>query len=271
VTRFLLYYRNVKKSFNIYAKSYNDYPKAASRNAQRALDIRDDPDSINGCGTPVGWARANQLAKGEPVSRDTIARMASFNRHRQNSKGNPREACGPLMWLAWGGDEGVNWAMRKMEQLRREEKNMAKIDLIGEVDDMGYTLEYFKENIEANEGQDMEVLIHSPGGAVFEGINIASMLQRRAGETVTTATGLAASIATVILMAGDKVRMDKDAFLMIHDAWAVEAGDAKELRKTARLLDKISGQIAQIYTDQIEKAGKLIDGNKEKTRAKMRE
>jgi ATP-dependent Clp protease protease subunit len=141
----------------------------------------------------------------------------------------------------------------------------------GEVDDWGFASGFFAETLAQNEGEELEFLINSPGGAVFEGINIASILQRREGRTITTATGLAASIATVILLAGDVVQMDEDAFLMIHDAWAYEAGDAKELRKTARLLDKISAQIAEIYTNQIEKAGKLIDGDKEKTRSKMRE
>jgi hypothetical protein len=95
--------------------SYNDYPQAAKVNAQRALNIRDQYQ-IN-CGTPVGWARANQLAKGENITRDTIARMSAFERHRDNSKGDPKNDCGALMWLAWGGTEGVEWASRKLKEI----------------------------------------------------------------------------------------------------------------------------------------------------------
>ena len=95
--------------------SYNDYPKTAILNAQKALNIRNENKST--CGTPVGWARANQLASGENITRDTIARMASFERHRQNSKGDPKKDCGALMWLAWGGDEGIEWAQRKLKQI----------------------------------------------------------------------------------------------------------------------------------------------------------
>ena len=95
--------------------SYNDYPQAAKVNAQRALNIRDQYQ-IN-CGTPVGWARANQLAKGENITRDTIARMSAFERHRDNSKGDPKNDCGALMWLAWGGTEGVEWAARKLKEI----------------------------------------------------------------------------------------------------------------------------------------------------------
>ena len=98
--------------------SYNDYPQAAKVNAQRALNIRDQYKL--GCGTAVGWARANQLAKGENITRETISRMASFERHRKNSKGDPRKDCGALMWLAWGGDEGIAYAQRKLKELKGE-------------------------------------------------------------------------------------------------------------------------------------------------------
>jgi len=100
------------------ADSYNDYPQAARVNAQRAINIRDQYGSS--CGTPVGWARANQLANGENITRETIARMSAFERHRQNSKGDPKKDCGALMWLAWGGDEGIAWAQRKLEQIDNE-------------------------------------------------------------------------------------------------------------------------------------------------------
>jgi len=96
-------------------ETYSDYPKAASENAKRALELRDKYE-LN-CGTPVGWTRANQLANGENISRETIARMSGFERHRENSKGDPKEDCGALMWLAWGGDEGVEWASRKLQQI----------------------------------------------------------------------------------------------------------------------------------------------------------
>jgi hypothetical protein len=98
--------------------SYNDYPQAAKVNAQRALNIRDQYKL--GCGTAVGWARANQLAKGENITRETISRMASFERHRENSKGDPRKDCGALMWLAWGGDEGIAYAQKKLKELKGE-------------------------------------------------------------------------------------------------------------------------------------------------------
>jgi len=89
---------------------FTDYPKAATENAKRAIRIKEEND--RGCGTRVGWTRARQLADRKPISLDTVRRMASFNRHRQNSGGDPKESCGALMWLAWGGNEGVDWAIR---------------------------------------------------------------------------------------------------------------------------------------------------------------
>lgn len=249
--------------------TFDDYPKAASDNAKRALAIRDEGGKTANCGTRVGWARANQLAKREAISRDTVARMASFNRHRQNSDGDPREKCGPLMWLAWGGDEGVNWAINKMEELRKE--NKAKALAVKLFTDIGpWTVQDFEEALSQSGQEELEVLINSPGGDVFEGFTIANLLIGR-GNVTTTAVGLAASIASVILMAGDKVRMASGSMLMIHDAWAFEAGNAREMRKTAELLDKISNQIALIYTEQIAKNGKLIDGDKDETIRQVRQ
>lgn len=106
-----------KKSFA--EKTYTDYPKAASENAKAALRWA-EKNGWGSCGTAVGKQRANQLAKNEPISKDTISRMASFERHRQNSQKELGDGCGRLMWLAWGGDEGIEWAQRKLEQIKKE-------------------------------------------------------------------------------------------------------------------------------------------------------
>ena len=99
-------------------ESYTDYPKQATENAKIALRWAEE-NGWGDCGTPVGKARANQLANGEPISEETIARMAAFERHRQNSQKELGDGCGRLMWLAWGGDAGIEWAQRKLEQIRK--------------------------------------------------------------------------------------------------------------------------------------------------------
>lgn len=110
----------IKELLNAYfLESYTDYPEQAKKNAQIALDYA-DKNGWGSCGTPVGKQRANQLAKGEAISEDTIARMASFARQRQNSDRPLGEGCGRLMWQAWGGDAGVDWASNKLKSIRKD-------------------------------------------------------------------------------------------------------------------------------------------------------
>ena len=109
----------ILKDENYNLETYNDYPKEASENAKIALRYAEE-NGWGDCGTPVGKARANQLANGENISEDTISRMASFERHRQSSQKELGDGCGRLMWLAWGGDAGVEWAQRKLEQIKNK-------------------------------------------------------------------------------------------------------------------------------------------------------
>lgn len=109
----------LKEILDTKLQSYSDYPKEASENAKIALRYAEE-NGWGDCGTPVGKARANQLANGEPISEETISRMAAFERHRENSQKELGDGCGRLMWLAWGGDAGVEWAQRKLEQIRNK-------------------------------------------------------------------------------------------------------------------------------------------------------
>ena len=99
-------------------ESYSDYPESARNNAKRALKWKKENGSS--CGTSVGWTRASQLASGAALSRSTIARMASFKRHQQHKDVPYSEGCGGIMWDAWGGTSGVEWAIRKLEQIDKE-------------------------------------------------------------------------------------------------------------------------------------------------------
>jgi len=96
-------------------ESYADYPESASNNAKRALKWKEENGTS--CGTSVGWRRASQLANRQPLSRSTIARMASFKRHQQNKDVPYSEGCGGIMWDAWGGSAGVNWAISKLKSI----------------------------------------------------------------------------------------------------------------------------------------------------------
>lgn len=245
------------------AESYTDYPKAASENAKRALKFREETDNKNGCGTPVGWARANQLAKGEPISEDTIKRMASFNRHRQNKDVPYEEGCGGLMWDAWGGTEGIDWAIRKSEQIDKEKvKNMTVIDIVGTIDSYSSAnAQNLKESLDSANGQDVMLNIASEGGSYFEGLTMASMISSYKGKTKAQGMGLVASAATVVFLAAEEKYLTPNSFFMIHSAWAGAEGNAKEISKTVELLMKVDEQMVNIYVAQMESKGKLINGS----------
>jgi hypothetical protein len=102
-------------SYGVELESYSDYPEGAVNNAKRALKWKKENGSS--CGTSVGWKRASQLANKQPISRSTIARMASFKRHQQNKDVPYSEGCGGIMWDAWGGSAGVNWAISKLKSI----------------------------------------------------------------------------------------------------------------------------------------------------------
>ena len=109
------------------AETYNDYPKAASEAACKVLRWIEEHgrEEVEGMGT-TGLARANQLCKREGISEETIARMAAFERHRKNKEINPEFKSTPwkdngyVAWLGWGNDQGIEWAQRKLLEIREE-------------------------------------------------------------------------------------------------------------------------------------------------------
>lgn len=117
--------------------SYNNYPEAASNNAQRALDHREKHESD--CGTSVGWQRANQLAKRETISHDTLIRTFSFlSRAKVYDQGkyfdeDQKEICGSIMYDAWGGDAMLRWAKSTIEKM--EDKSQRHIKSVVETDE----------------------------------------------------------------------------------------------------------------------------------------
>lgn len=100
-------------------KSYNDYPQGAVNNAKKAIAWKEKNGSD--CGTQVGWTRAGQLARKENITRSTIARMASFKRQQQHKDVPYSEGCGGIMYDAWGGSAGVNWAISKLKEIDGED------------------------------------------------------------------------------------------------------------------------------------------------------
>lgn len=97
---------------------------------------------------------------------------------------------------------------------------------------------------------EINVRINSPGGSVFDGVAIYNTLINNQARIVVDIDGLAASIASVIAMAGDEIRMADNALFMIHDPWTLAYGTAQELRDTADRLDKVRDNLVTTYINQ---------------------
>lgn len=120
----------------------------------------------------------------------------------------------------------------------------------------GSTAEDVIAELQGVTSPNLRVRINSPGGSVFEGIAIANALRAHAANVTVQVDSLAASIASVIAMAGDTVVMAPNSMLMIHDASGMCMGDAGDMEQMAAVLDAISDNIAGAYAA---KAGGTVE------------
>ena len=104
--------------------------------------------------------------------------------------------------------------------------------------------DFLKTNADASR---LNIFVNSPGGDVFEAKAIFSQLDRFAGEVVVYVDGLAASAATFLVLAADRIVTAPHATWMIHEASSIAWGPADELRAMAEVLDQLSGDIAGMY------------------------
>lgn len=104
--------------------------------------------------------------------------------------------------------------------------------------------------IEALDVEELEVRINSPGGYAFDGINIANAILRHKAKTTTYNDGLAASAASIVLLAGDEVIGSKYSQTMLHRSHAAILGGADDLRDAAKVLDKLDDSVADFYADR---------------------
>jgi ATP-dependent protease ClpP protease subunit len=121
-----------------------------------------------------------------------------------------------------------------------------QINIFDEISWWGITAQEFVDELAGIKG-DVEIHINSPGGNAFDGITIYNAIRSRTGGVTTVVDGLAASAASVIFMAGKSRVASPGSMVMIHDALALCIGNAADMRETAALLDKVSGNIADIY------------------------
>jgi len=117
-------------------------------------------------------------------------------------------------------------------------------------DGSGITAKGFQKELSAVKASQIDLHINSPGGLVFDGITIYNLLKQHPANVTTYIDGLAASIASVIALAGDKIIMANNALFMIHKASGAVFGNSDDMRDFADKLDKVNGSIATTYTSK---------------------
>jgi ATP-dependent Clp endopeptidase proteolytic subunit ClpP len=123
----------------------------------------------------------------------------------------------------------------------------------------GIAAEDFVKDLKAlklEAGDELKVRINSPGGNVFEGMAIHNYLRTLKSRVTVVVDGVAASIASLIAMAGDRIEMPENAMMFVHNPMMIAIGNAADMRKSAEDLDSIRDSMASSY---LRKAGDKLD------------
>jgi ATP-dependent protease ClpP protease subunit len=132
----------------------------------------------------------------------------------------------------------------------------ATVHIYDEIGLWGTAADDFARDVRALDVTSLDLRINSPGGSVFDGIAIHNTLVNHPAKVHVTVDGVAASIASVIAMAGDTVTMGRGTSMMIHNPSGVVLGQAEDMREMADLLDQLGGDIAGFYSAR---AGGSVD------------
>lgn len=124
----------------------------------------------------------------------------------------------------------------------------ASISIYDEIGMLGITARRFSEELSAlGRVSHIDLHIHSPGGDVFEGMAIYNLLKTHPAHITVTIDGIACSMASVIAMVGDRVRIPENGMMMIHRPQGIKGGDSTKMRRHADLLDKIEETLIPAY------------------------
>ena len=130
----------------------------------------------------------------------------------------------------------------------KHKEKYADVYLYDEIGSYGMSAKDFVNDMKELDGRDIYLHINCAGGEVFDGMAIYNTLKKYDGKVIAYIEGIAASMGSVIPLAADEIIMSENSLLMIHNAWGGIMGEAEDMRKTAQLLDKLSGEIANIHT-----------------------
>ncbi|WP_108700610.1 ClpP-like prohead protease/major capsid protein fusion protein [Phytobacter sp. SCO41] len=135
----------------------------------------------------------------------------------------------------------------------------ATIQIYEEIGGWGITAQQFSEDLKAlGDISHINLNIHSPGGDVFDGIAIYNLLNKHPAKITVHIDGLAASMASVIAMAGDRIVMPENALMMIHKPWGISGGNANDMRDYAELLDKVENVLIPAYARKTGKSAEVL-------------
>ncbi|OWK91022.1 peptidase S14 [Pseudomonas aeruginosa 148] len=127
-------------------------------------------------------------------------------------------------------------------------RGVAEILLYDEIGAWGITAQQFARELKAlGDLSLISLRVHSPGGDVFEGTAIYNLLKNHPARVEGYVDGLAASMATVVLMSCDVIHIPENAMMMVHRPWGIQGGEADDMRRYADLLEKIEGTMVAAY------------------------
>jgi ATP-dependent Clp endopeptidase proteolytic subunit ClpP len=135
----------------------------------------------------------------------------------------------------------------KWYNIQNKVDDSTDVYIFNEIGTYGITAQDFISDIKDLKDTPINLHINSIGGDVFDGMAIYNVIKRREARTIVYIEGIAASIATVIALGADEVIMAENSLFMIHNAWGGAMGEAKDMRKTAATLEKISDELTDIY------------------------
>jgi HK97 family phage major capsid protein len=127
----------------------------------------------------------------------------------------------------------------------------AELTIFDEIGGWGQTVDDFKRAVdEVKDKGKIKLLINSPGGIVTDGWAVFNILSRIREKLTVEVVGLAASMASVVALAGKELVMDRGTYLMIHDPWTFALGSSDELRKMADVMDTMKADIVRLYEER---------------------
>lgn len=146
--------------------------------------------------------------------------------------------------------------------IRAAGENTAEVLIYGDIGDSWYgesvTAQQFVKDLQAIKDKDLVVRINSYGGSVSDGVAIYNAIKRHPKSKIVEIDGVAISIASLIAMAGDTVRMAENALFMVHAPWGMSVGNAADMRKYAEVLDKYAEAMATSYAAKTGEASEAM-------------